>query len=429
MPRVAAPVVDDHHDGLEWASVTEHVSTAIGAKLADPAALASDPQGLRDSLDEAIAEGIRLALDASALRWAEGTIGAARYEHAKGRRRTHLSGSRDHTVTLSVGPVTFSVPKPRTGSSRPWWVPALKALPQPLERFVRELWLRGLSTRDLSAVSAKIAGREYSHSKMAEVVKDVAHDALRWLNRPIGKEIRYLVFDGLYVPVIRQTSRKEAILVALGITADGRKQVLDVLHAPSESADSWSTLIGRLLMRGLDTSSLSLVITDGDEGLLGAVRSKLPNVRRQRCVVHKVRNVVGRSPKSLKGVAPKEASAIFKAPSRDQAQRRAKAFVTKYGESHPSLANVIRDDLDACLAFYDLDANLWKSLRSTNALERLNRELRRKFREVGAMRADVNVMRIAVQVAAFLNEQMKDQPIAGFKQTARRQKRKSAPKS
>ena len=118
--------------------------------------------------------------------------------------------------------------------------------------------------------------------------------------------------------------------------------------AASESTDSWGTLVSRLKLRGLKPENLQLVITDGDEGVISALRTHLGDVRRQRCTVHKVRNVVGRCPRDLKKIAPAEASNIFKAPSRSEAERRAKAFIDKYDKEAPKLANIIRDDLDAC---------------------------------------------------------------------------------
>ena len=161
-------------------------------------------------------------------------------------------------------------------------------------------------------------------------------------------------------------------------------------------------------------------LRDGDAGLIRAIERYLPTMPRQRCTVHKVRNVVGRSNRALKKTAPAEASAIYKAPSRAEARRRAAAFVAKYSETAPHLAAIVEDDLEAYLQFYDHDADLWKALRSTNALERLKREFRRKLREVGAMKGEVNVTRIGVQVARLVNHEAKEKPIAGFRQHNRR---------
>ena len=162
-------------------------------------------------------------------------------------------------------------------------------------------------------------------------------------------------------------------------------------------------MLSRLTMRGLRVANLSLVITDGDAGLLAALSSQWPRVPPQRCTVHKVRQVVGRSSRELKKTAPKECAAIYKASSQTEARRRAAAFIEKYRTVAPKLADIVENDLDACLTFYEHDANLWPALRSTNALERMNREFRRKLREVDAIKGEVNINRIAVQVAQFVN--------------------------
>lgn len=431
MRTIASKRPQGHEEPVQsWTALEESVTTSLAATLSTPDAWARNPQALRDAIDQGVRQGLAVALQASADRWAEEVLGAARYERTSARVGER-SGTRSHTFHFRFGPVSIEVPKPRRGASRPEWVPALKAKPSALLDLARQLWLRGLSTRDLEATSAELGGRKYSHSSIAAWVRDVSDDVLRWLNRPVSANVRYLVLDALYVPVVRESASKEPILVALGITKDGHKEILDVMNAPSESADSWGTILSRLKLRGLRVDDLQLVITDGDEGLLSAVRTHLPSTPRQRCSVHKVRNVIGRCPKDLKKTAPAEAAAIYKAPSRAEARRRAQAFIAKYESDQPKLAAIIRDDLDATLTFYEFDPGKWPGLRSTNALERINRELRRKFREVGAMGADINVTRIAVQVAGFVNQDMKERPIDGFGRPRRRgsRKRQSAPSS
>ena len=413
------PTVANVQDQPDWSPLQSSVTTAVASSLGSPTAMSSDPDELRRAIDEAVVKGLHLALQNAADRWGAEIVGAERHEQVASRAG-YRSGVRQHTFHFSVGPVTISVPKPRQGTSRPGWVPTLKRAPERLKEVCRELWLRGLSTRDLSAVSDDVAGRSWSHTSMNGWVKDVAEDTLRWLNRPVRQDIRYVMLDALYIPFVRKTSRKEALLVALGVTADGHKEVLDIQHAASESTDSWTTMLSRLIMRGLKTSDLDLVVTDGDAGLLAALAAQWPTVPRQRCTVHKVRQVVGRSSRELKKTAPKECSAIYKAPSRTEASRRAAAFIAKYRPIAPQLADIVENDLEACLTFYDHDANLWPALRTTNALERMNREFRRKLREIGAIRGEVNINRMAVQVAQFVNEDTKGKQIAGFKKRKQR---------
>lgn len=426
MRNVAEQVVNSKTSAVaepEWGAVKDLVRTAVASELSRPEGLATSPEALRRAVDGAVVEGLRLALEATGERWIEEVVGADRYGRSGGRQGLR-SGYRSHTIAFGLGPVEIRIPKPRRGASRPDWLPVLKAVPEKLVELSRKLWLRGMSYRDLAAHSEDLLGIGRSHATIGKWVQDVTDDVLRWLNRPISEHIRYLVLDALYVPVVRETAAKEAILVALGVTDDGHKEILDVLHAPSESAEAWGTMLARLKMRGLDPAKLALVVTDGDQGVISALSSVLPTVPRQRCTVHKVRNVIGACPRGLKATAPKQVVAIYDAPSRDEAKRRAVAFIAQYETSHPRLAKIVEDDLDACLRFYDFDASRWRALRTTNALERINRELRRKLREVGAMKGGHDVTRIAVGVAQFVNDEMKGVPIDGFRALAKRKNRR-----
>ena len=149
----------------DWNPLQRSVTTAVASSLGSAAALSSDPEALRRAIDEAVVAGLQLALQRAADRWGAEVVGAERHQQVAGRVG-YRSGSRRHAFHFSVGPVTISVPKPRQGASRPAWVPALKRAPERLKEVCRELWLRGLSSRDLSAVSQDVAGRNWCHTSM-----------------------------------------------------------------------------------------------------------------------------------------------------------------------------------------------------------------------------------------------------------------------
>jgi putative transposase len=205
--------------------------------------------------------------------------------------------------------------------------------------------------------------------------------------------------------------------VVMGISEDGQREVLDVLCAPVESKAHWATVLARLRGRGLDPKQLRLFISDGNEGIIGALGAELSGVPRQRCVVHKVRNVIGRSPRHLKSVAPKQASNIWRAPNKSEARVRAAAFLEEYKNAYLQLAAIIEDDFEATLTFFDLDANLWRTMCSSNVVERVNRELRRKFDDMGACKGEQAVTRTAALVAMKLADDWKGTVAKGFKKT------------
>ena len=281
----------------------------------------------------------------------------------------------------------------------------------------RRLWVQGLSLRSVAAVAPDDSawlGGPVSHTEVGSWVHEAHDEVMRWLNRPIAADIRYLVLDGMYVSVKRDSARKEALLAAVGITESGECTVLDVLPAG----------LARLRGRGLrPETSPGYQMEEVSTAIVSGAAKAVP---RQRCIIHKVRNIVGTSPRHLKSTAPKEASAIWKAPNKSEARVRAAAFIDKHRVSQPKLANIIEDDLEATLTFFDLDANLWRTMCSTNVAERVNREMRRKFRDMGACKSDTAVTRTAALTAMKLSQDWQGKIVEGFKKNPRRRKARSA---
>jgi putative transposase len=374
-----------------------------------------DPEELRGVMEKAMEDGVVRALEHMAEAYANKAVGAERYERGPGRR-TRRSGSRSRKVYLWQKIVRISYPKLRRGPSVPPVLQLLSSRPKAVKDTFARLWLRGMSTRDLERESKELAGHQLSHQAVAEDLREMQREALRWQNRPVEREFRYLLLDALYTSVYRTSkASKEAIHLALGITEDGKKEVLSVFVAPQESKESWTTVLKRLQLRGLNTDKLRLVATDGNEGLLAALKAELPKVRRQRCTLHRIRNVVGRAPRGKKRAMGQEVARIFKAPSRSEAEARLKEFVNKWEHEHPRAVAPMQEDMDAAFAYYDFPPALWKSLRTTNALERVNREFRRKLREVGTLKGEAAAERTTVSIAKMLNEQWRDAPIKGFR--------------
>lgn len=416
LAEVALPM--QHLEQFVQAAVARTVTEEV-AELLEPSG-----QALSAVLDRAVVGGIEQSLNTLAGQYAAQVLGAERSQRV-GERRGYRSGTRSRRLVTPFGTLEVGLVKSRGAALVPPFLAHKGRFLEGVKELGRRLWARGLSCRSISAVAPDTLGGAASHETVAGWVQDAQDEVLRWLNRPIPKDVRYLVLDGLWVSVKRETARKEVVLVAVGITADGRREVLDAMPAPSESAAHWGTLLARLRGRGMTAAQLRLTISDGCEGIIAAIGAELPSVPRQRCVVHKVRNVVGRSPRSLKATAPKEASAIWKAPNKSEARVRAAAFIEKYKDLAPKLAAIIADDFEATLTFFDLDANLWRTMCSSNVVERINREMRRKFDDMGACRGEVAVTRTAALVAMKLSEDWKGSVVRGFKK-ARRNARSAA---
>ena len=380
--------------------------------------LAQSAAATQETLHRSVLTAVEGAMNTLAQRYAAEVLGAAPSQRVG--QRPYRSGVRSITVGSPFGPLTIELTKTRSGVLRPNFLQGAKRLTQGMSDLARRLWTAGLSCRDISSVAKESLGDNVSHTTVDGWVQDAHEEVIKWINRPISNKFRYLMLDGLWISVKRQTARKEVLLVAIGITEDGHREVLDVLPAASESTVAWTTLLARLRGRGLDPKQLRLVVTDGNEGLMRSVDQELSGAPRQRCTVHKIRNVVGTSPSSLKAIAPKEVSLVWKAPNKAEARARQAEFVLKYSESHPKMAAILDNDFEATLSFYDLDANLWASLRSTNVIERFNRELRRKFDEMGACNGDVAVARTGAMVAMKTTADWEGGVVKGFKKPQRR---------
>jgi putative transposase len=309
--------------------------------------------------------------------------------------------------------------KSRKGLLRPDFMKDAKRFTAGVRQLAVQLWTHGLSYRGIAQVSEEALKSPAGRTCVGGWVQDAEQEVLAWLQRPVPAEIRYLMLDGMFVSKKRVTTRSEPVLTAIGITDEGNKHVLDVMPAPGESFEAWSTCLQRLKARGLDVSRLRMAISDGCAGLISALEVELPTVHRQRCTVHKVRNVLNAAAPAVKSAAAKEATNIWNAPNKSEARQRAAHFVARWQPEHPRLAAIIRDDFEATLSFYDMDSTTWKSLRSTNIIERFNREMRRKFNDMGACRGDGPVRRTAGLVAMRLAKSQGGTVVRGFKSATR----------
>jgi putative transposase len=164
-------------------------------------------------------------------------------------------------------------------------------------------------------------------------------DYLKWMNRPINQSIRYLFLDAINLKVKRHWLSKEALLCAIGFTAVGKKECLGFMLGGRESTTSWEKLLLLLLQRGLVADQLTMVAVDGNAGLLSVLGSLLPGVAIQRCIVHKIRNIVSKCPRSLRAIVPTEAKQMFYTTSQVEARERFYEFKNRWQQSLHRLWN------------------------------------------------------------------------------------------
>lgn len=230
----------------------------------------------------------------------------------------------------------------------------------------------------MKKITKAIWGRNYSATTVSRCNQVLKEDYLKWMNRPISQSIRYLFLDAVNLKIRRHWISKEALLCAIGITEDGKKEFLGFMLGGRESTASWESLLLLLLQRGLSVDHLKMVTVDGNAGLLSALASLLPGVTIQRCIVHKIRNIVGKCPRSLRGVVPAEAKLIFYATSQAEARERFnefKAYLQLVGITHRKTRFYYHQSNGKIERFYQTCKN--ESIRKNSFLSfnDLNRQL------------------------------------------------------
>jgi len=258
-------------------------------------------------------------------------------------------------------------------------------------------FLLGLSDRGSREYLKKFYGEDVlSQQKVSQIFQELSHDLERWQQRPIDDDYQYLFLDGKVVRVRGVGKRKKVVLLAMGIKPDGTKEILGFMLARSESAMAWGQLLNGLRERGLKGSHLKLIIHDGAPGILESLTWVWPRVLSQTCAVHHLRNLAKRVNRSTRKKLLIEASRIYEAPHLEAAQARAQRFEKRWKYCEPQAVRTFIKNLDPTLNFYRLAwekgrskesrMELWRSLKSTNVLERYIEEIERRIRPMRCFR-------------------------------------------
>jgi putative transposase len=242
------------------------------------------------------------------------------------------------------------------------------------------MYLTGISTRTLSLLSKRLIGRSLSPTEVSNATTELKQAVEKWRTRDLsGETIKYLFLDGVTFRMrIAGAIDLIPVLVAIGVKEDGTKLVLALQSGDKESAIAWREFFKDLKSRGLDGSQIKLGIMDGLSGLEKVFQEEFPHGKVQRCQVHVARNVLAKVPKVVKQSVADDLRSIFYASSRKKADEFALSFAAKWEKDIPSAVKCLSSSLDACLTFFSFPEEEWISLRTTNIIERLNKEFKRR---------------------------------------------------
>jgi transposase-like protein len=352
---------------------------------------------------ESLPELLRIVINAAMAAEREKHWGARRYERS-GERQGHANGYKAKTVVTRIGKVAFDVPQVREGGFYPQALEKGLRSERALTLTLAEMYVQGVSTRKVAAITERLCGHEVSSMQVSRAAAQMDEVLEAWRTRPL-EQIVYLYLDARYEKV-RQDGRvaDAAVLVAAGVDKAGRRQLLGVSVALSEQEVHWRTFLQSLVKRGL--SGVQLIISDAHCGLKAARQAVFGGVPWQRCQFHLQQNAGQYVPRQeMKSEVAADIRTIFNAPNRHEAEALLRKTVDKYSKSAVKLANWLEGNLPEGLTVLAFPESHRRLIRTTNGLERVNRELKRRTRVVGIFPNPAACLRLVTAIAVEISDE------------------------
>jgi len=372
----------------------------------------------RQSLFEMIRENVQesVGIYLSSLMDAEMTqfLGRRRYERSREEDTNHRNGSYQRKFTLKgIGEVDIQVPRDRKGQFNTQVIPRSTQYEDSLREDIGVMFLAGVSTRTLSMMSERLIGRRISAGEVSKVSKELTRSVEAWRTRDLSKEaIKYLYIDGTtFTMRVDGSIEKVPVLVVIGVTEEGHRTVLALQSGDKESAPSWRELFKDLKRRGLNGSSVVLGIMDGLAGLERVFMEEFPKAKVQRCQLHVARNILAKVPRKLKKKIGDEVRSIFYASSRKKAMQFFQEFKTTWKHEIPSAVKCLENSLDCCLTYLQFPEEEWICLRTTNVIERVNKEFKRRTKPMEIVAGERSCYMLLAFVCLKMEVHWRSKPI------------------
>ena len=259
---------------------------------------------------------------------------------------------------------------------------------------IGRLFLQGVSTRKLRGITQELFGQGVSHTTVSKTTAYLDEELREYQSKPLTDDFSFLFLDGITQKVREIGVEKKIMLCALGLKEDGTKEMLSFRLVDQEDTNNWRAFLADIKSRGLLGKALKLIATDGNPGLLKALKEIYPFFKAQRCIAHKLRNVATKLKRIHLKPCMAGAKDIFNAPSRKEAIKRFKTWREKWQVEEERAVKCLEKDLYHCLHYYSFPEELWKKIRTTNMLERKFREVRRRTRPMNFSPNEESAQRI-----------------------------------
>jgi putative transposase len=326
----------------------------------------------RDLLKAIIEETLQQVLEAEM----DEALQATKGERSAGRLG-YRSGYYNRMLVTRVGHIELRIPQDRQGRFRTEVFERYQRSEKALVAAMLEMYVQGVSTRKVKTITEELCGHEFSSSTISRIVQKLDEELERFARRHLEEPYPYLILDARYEKVREDGAvRSQAVLIAIGINWEGRRNILAVELASRESLSSWKELLGGLRQRSLH--GVEFVVSDDHAGLRRAIQESLPEAVWQRCYVHFLRNALDYLPRKADDDCLQELRWIYDRRDAQEARQDLAAWLSKWGKRYAKLCAWVEENIEETLSFYRLPRQYHKNLKSTNMLERLMEEIKRR---------------------------------------------------
>ena len=365
---------------------------------------------MKQACERAVTELIKVELS--------GFLGRDKYQHFTNPKlmseKNYRNGSYSRKYTVkNIGTLDINVARDRLGKFESKLVNKYERYEKAIEKDIALMYLSGLSTRGISLISKTLLGRKISPSEVSSVNKELMTGIETWRVRPLHDfKIKYLYVDGVnFAMRVDHTIEKIPMLVVIGVTEENQRMFLTIQQGDKDSASTWREIFKDAKTRGLDPARIQLGIMDGLPGLEKVFKEEFRNAKVQRCQVHVARNVLCKVPRKMKQKVADSLRDIFYAPSKKKSLEQYESFVEKYQPEIPSAVKSLSNSIHSCLSFYSFPKEEWISLRTTNVIERVNKEFKRRTKSMEILAGEESAYRLLCFVALKLELNWRSVPL------------------
>jgi len=345
-------------------------------------ALTASQEAFEQLVKERLRQAVRVALISVLEEEVTAFIGAQPYERNE-QRRDQRNGHYTRNLETTVGQLPdLPVPRTRHGYQTQLFERYHRRRDE-LDTAIGEMFVGGVSMAKVGQVVETLTGSTPSASTVSRVFHSLESEYAEWKQRKLAQRYAYAFADGTYFTVIYNSEGcKMPILAVVGIAITGEREILAFRVGDRENEQAWKDLFDDLKARGVE--EIGLWVSDGNQAMLNAITKKFPASARQRCVVHKMDNVLSYIPNKQQEQIKPELRALFYQKDRQAADQAVAAFIEKYQKVYPSAIECLQRDLEACLTFYAFPKEHWKTIRTNNIMERLFGEVKRRSHKMAA---------------------------------------------